>query len=174
GLWDPAAGAYLTPSGSRTASRPGGGGPGAPAFFNAAFRFDEPLPDVHNPAATAADPHWWRDSAQGSALATGDMSRFHADVDFGKLLDGVDDERGVPSTGVLNRILASRFEPRQGVDFNASCGSSDGCVGELLGRLQPYALYVPPRAPAGGRYGLQLLLHSLGAGYNQFSGSRNQ
>ena len=52
--------------------------------------------------------------------------------------------------------------------------SSSKCEGELLGRLQPYALYVPPKAPAGGRYGLQLLLHSLGANYNQFSGSRNQ
>ena len=174
GLWDPAAGAYVTPTGSRTATQPGGGGPGATAFFNAAFRFDEPLPDVHDPSATSTDPRWWRDSAQGSALATGDMSRFHADVDFGKLADGVNDDSGVPRTGVLNRILASRFEPKQGVDFNASCGSSDGCAGELLGRLQPYALYVPAKAPSGGRYGLQLLLHSLGAGYNQFSGSRNQ
>ena len=33
---------------------------------------------------------------------------------------------------------------------------------------------MPKKAPPGGRYGLQLLLHSLGAGYNQFSGSRNQ
>ncbi|MEA2312455.1 MAG: hypothetical protein QOE28_2423, partial [Solirubrobacteraceae bacterium] len=32
----------------------------------------------------------------------------------------------------------------------------------------------PKKAPDGGRYGLQLLLHSLGAGFNQFSGSRNQ
>src|SRR5688500_9258666 len=44
GLWDPAAGAYLAPQGSsRTATQPGGGRPGATAFFNAAFRFDEPL-----------------------------------------------------------------------------------------------------------------------------------
>ena len=174
GLWDAAAGRYLVPSGSRTATAPGGGGPGATAFFNAAFRFDEPVPDVRSGAGSLADPRWWRDSAQGAALATGDMSRFHADVDFGKLLDRADDSSGVPETGVLNRILASRFETRQGVDFNQSCGSSDGCTGELLGRLQPYALYVPKKAPPGGRYGLQLLLHSLGANYNQFSGSRNQ
>src|SRR3954447_3366161 len=172
GLW--AGDAYVTPGGSPTAPRPGGGGPGATAFFNAAFRFDEPLPDVRSGAGSIADPRWWRDSAQGRSLATGDMSPFHADVDFGKLLDGVDDASGVPRTGVLNRILASRFEPHQGVDFNASCGTADGCEGELLGRLQPYALYVPKKAPPGGRYGLQLLLHSLGAGYNQFSGSRNQ
>ena len=175
GLWDAAAGAYLVPQGAaRTATQPGGGRPGATAFFNAAFRFDEPLPKVGDPAGTAANPAWWRDQRQGGALQSGDLSPFHADVDFGKLADGTADESGVPRTGVLNRILASRFEPKQGVDFDRECGSSEGCAGELLGRLQPYALYVPEKAPAGGRYGLQLLLHSLGANYNQFSGSRNQ
>src|SRR5690349_5739563 len=173
GLWDAAGGTYLAPQASRSASTPGGGGPGATAFFNAAFRFDEPLPAVSS-ADVLADPAWWRDRAQGGALRTGDMSPFHADVDFGKLADGARDDSGVPRTGVLNRILASRFEPEQGTDFNQSCGSSQQCAGELLGRLQPYALYVPEKAPPGGRYGLQLLLHSLGANYNQFSGSRNQ
>ena len=174
GLWDTAAGAYLVPRGSRSASAPGGGGPGATAFFNAAFRFDEPLPNVADPGEVVGNPSWWRDRAQGSSLQTGDMSPFGAEVDFGKLADGIGDESGVPRTGVLNRILASRFEPKQGVDFNQECGSSEACQGELLGRLQPYALYVPEKAPAGRRYGLQLLLHSLGANYNQFSGSRNQ
>ena len=175
GLWDKAAGAYLVPtSSSRTATQPGGGAPGAPAFFNVAFRFAEPLPEVGNPAATAATPAWWRDQAQAQALRTGDLSSFHADVDFGKLADGAADDSGVPSSGVLNRILASGYEPSQGQDFSKACGQSSGCEGELRGRLQPYALYVPKKVPAGGRYGLQLLLHSLGANYNQFSGSRNQ
>jgi predicted esterase len=150
------------------------GGGGVTAFFNVAFRFDEPLPDVSDPSEVVGNPSWWRDRAQGTALQTGDLSAFHADVDFGKLADGAGDESGVPRTGVLNRIVASRFEPEQGVDFNRECGSSDGCAGELLGRLQPYALYVPAKPAAGGRYGLQLLLHSLGANHNQFSGSRNQ
>ena len=174
GLWNAAAGSYLVPQApARSATTPGGGAPGATAFFNAAFRFDEPLPSVASPDVVT-DPAWWRDKAQGSSLRTGDMAPFHTDVDFGKLADGARDDAGVPRTGVLNRILASRFEPEQGVDFDKECGSSEGCAGELLGRLQPYALYVPEKAPAGGRYGLQLLLHSLGANYNQFSGSRNQ
>src|SRR4051794_35669588 len=117
GLWDTAAGRYLTPAGTRSATQPGGGAPGSTAFFNAAFRFAEPLPEVSSGAGSLADPRWWRDSAQGRALATGDMSQFHADVGFGKLLDGVDDTRGVPTSGVLDRILASRFEPGQGEDF---------------------------------------------------------
>ena len=76
----------------------------------------------------------------------------------------------------MNRILASHFETRQGTDFSVSCGAAraGGCTGQLLGRLQPYTLYVPPRRPAGGRYQLTLLLHSLTANYNQFSDSRNQ
>jgi hypothetical protein len=174
GLWDPAAGAYVVPGPARTAARPGGGTGAGTAFFNVAFRFDEPLPEVTNAALTATDPSWWRDRRQGDALRTGDLSPFHADVDFGKLAAGATDESGVPRTGVLDRILASHFETGQGTDFNTECGTSAGCAGELRGRLQPYALYVPAKAPAGGRYGLQLLLHSLGANYNQFSGSRNQ
>jgi dienelactone hydrolase len=176
GLWDRTAGAYLVPRGSATPDTPGGAGalPAPPAFFNVAFRTAEPLPDVRNPADTVASPAWWRDRRQGEALRTGDLSPFHADVDFGTLAAGTADERGVPATGVLNRILASRYEPSQGVDFNRQCGESSGCEGELRGRLQPYALYVPAKPPAGGRYGLTLLLHSLGASYNQFSGSRNQ
>jgi hypothetical protein len=176
GLWDRAAGRYLVPRQTATAETPGGGGglPAPTAFFNVAFRTAEPLPDVHDPAATGTDPAWWRDRAQGTALRTGDLSPFHADVDFGKLADRVTDDTRVPTTGVLDRILASHYEPAQGVDFTKACGSSAGCEGELRGRLQPYALYVPGRAPEGGRYGLTLLLHSLGASYNQFSGSRNQ
>jgi hypothetical protein len=176
GLWDRAAGRYLTPGSSATPTRPGGAGalPAPTAFFNAAFRTDEPLPNVHDPADIAASPSWWRDRRQGEALRTGDLSTFHADIDFGTLADRTGDERGVPTTGPLNRILASAFEPAQGVDWSKGCGTSTGCEGQLRGRLQPYALYVPPAAPAGGRYGLTLLLHSLGASYNQFSGSRNQ
>ena len=64
--------------------------------------------------------------------------------------------------------------PSRASTSTRSAAAPSGCEGELLGRLQPYALYVPEKAPAGGRYGLQLLLHSLGANYNQFSGSRNQ
>jgi predicted esterase len=176
GLWDRTAGKYLIPQSSATATTPGGaaGLPAPTAFFNVAFRTAEPLPDVHDPSAVVNDPAWWRDSAQGSALRTGDLSSFHADVDFAKLAAGTDDESGVPRTGVLDRILASHYEPSQGIDFSKQCGQSSGCEGELRGRLQPYALYVPKAGPAGGRYALTLLLHSLGANYNQFSGTRNQ
>ncbi|MEO8687950.1 MAG: glucodextranase DOMON-like domain-containing protein [Solirubrobacteraceae bacterium] len=174
GLWDRAASRYLVPGNAATATTPGGAGalPAPPAFFNVAFRFDEPQPTVSDPSGTVGNPAWWRDKQQGQSLRTGDLSPFHADVDFGKLLAGTNDDSRVPSSGSIDRILASHFETKQGVDFNASCGSSSACLGELRGRLVPYALYIPHKTPA--RYGFTPLMHSLGANYNQYSASRNQ
>ena len=91
-----------------------------------------------------------------------------------------DDDSGVPRTGPMSRILASRHSFGQGVDFSRLCGGltgaigSAGCVGAFVGQLQPYALYVPrkPGPPRG--YGFTLLLHSLSANYNQYLNSRNQ
>ena len=180
GLWDAEEDRYLVPGFSAGEDSPGGAGrlPEPTAFFNAAFRFAEPFPQVSD-LGHQRNPSWWRDKAQGHALADGDLGRFRAEVDFARLAAGVDDDmadraQGVPTSGPMNRILASRFEPHQGVDPEAGCGSPDDCVGVLGGRLQPYSIYIPERpAPAGG-FGLTLLLHSLAAGYNQFSSSQNQ
>jgi acyl dehydratase/predicted esterase len=176
GLWDRGAGRYLIPrAGAADATDPGGAaGIARPtAFFNLAFRRSEPLPK--RDLSALSDPTWWRDRDQARALATGDLSAFHADVDFAKLARGARDDRGVPRTGPLNRILPSRFADGQGTDYATTCGlTARRCIGQLHGRLQPYSLYVPPRRPAGGRYALTLLLHSLTANYNEFSGSRNQ
>lgn len=174
GLWDQAAGAYLKPAGSAGPSTPGGAAPSAPALFNVAFRFNEPYPDLSTPAEVVTDPKWWRDDAQAAALAAGDISAFHADVDFAKLRRGVRDESAVPSTGPINRILSSRFGFGEGASWGSECEGTTDCPGQLVGRLVPYSVYVPerPRPPRG--YGLTLLLHSLGANYNQFSNSGNQ
>ena len=192
GLWDPTAGAYLKPApGSATDTTPGGAAPSDAAIVNVGPRFDEPLPDPTDPAApftigdaaagAAVQARWWRERAQADALRLGDVSAFHADVDFSKLAARTDDESGVPRTGVLDRILASHYEFGQGMDpskvcFDLASNFSAGakCIGRYVGRLQPYALYVPKkRAPAAG-WGMTLLLHSLSANYNQYSGSNNQ
>jgi hypothetical protein len=183
GLWDASTGSYLLPKGERTATEPGGGGEVAnpPAFFDVAFRFNsqEPVPGTPSPTTTS-DPSWWRESAQSKALAAGDISQFHAEVDFSKLAGKVNDdmpgsETGVPQSGAMDRILASHFALGQGADYlTGGCGSSSQCIGAMRGQLLPYAIYVPDGgAPASG-YGLTLLLHSLSANYNQFEGSRNQ
>ncbi len=181
GLWDSTAGRYLLPQASATATQPGGGG-GAlhpAAFFNVAFRTAEPVPSPDDGPAAVLNAAWWRDRAQGQALATGDISRFYANVNFDKLAKKVTDNSAIPRTGPIDRILASHFEPAQGANFSHECGltgagTPTSCVPEYDGRLQPYAIYVPPAAPPGGGYGLTLLLHSLSANYNQYLGTRNQ
>jgi predicted esterase len=182
GLWDRQQDRYLIPAASATPAAPGGaGGLARPsAIFNAAFRFQEPFqgPDF----TVLTDATWWRDRIQGRALAQNDLGRFRAEVDFSKLIARVDDDLagqpgGVPQDGPMNRILASRFETAQGIDFSTVClGGTlpQSCKGEYRGRLQPYSIYVPHKpAPVGG-YGLTLLLHSLDGTYNQYSISRNQ
>jgi dienelactone hydrolase len=174
GLWDAAAGAYLRPAAAADADTPGGGGASTPALFNVAFRFAEPFPDLGSPGEVFTDPKWWRDADQAAALAAGDISEFYAEVDFAKLRRGVRDLSGVPSTGPINRILSSRFNFGEGASWGSECDGTTDCPGQLLGRLLPYSVYVPerPRPPRG--YGLTLLLHSLGANFNQFSASNNQ
>src|SRR5205085_11148132 len=115
------------------------------AFFNVAFRYAEPMPDATDPAGTAAGAAWWRDKAQGTALAAGDISALHADVDFAKLAAGVTDDMadlpgGVPQAGPIDRILVSAIELAPGADFSVSCfpSSTSGgtnCPGQYQGKL---------------------------------------
>ncbi len=182
GLWDPATARYLIPQGQADATHPGGAsGLARPAaFFNVAFRYAEPFPQVSDKTGSAVDnPSFWRDRAQGGALAAGDMSPFSATVDFPKLAATTNDDMpgqpaGVPQTGPMDRIMASHFETEQGQDYSTACANTQSCKGELRGRLQPYAIYVPrgPRPAAG--YGMTLLLHSLSANYNQYLATNNQ
>ena len=199
GLWNATTNLYRVPTQNPTATLPGGaqllGSP--PALFNLAFRDEcqledpvpptpavpagcEPMPNVQHPNALA-NPSWWREHAQagvlgsGTLLATPDVSPFFANVDFNKLVNQVNDETNVPQTGPMNRIMASHYETEQGAVYTESCSiTANTCNGWLRGRLQPYALYVPPEGQPAGGYGMTLLLHSLGANYNQFLGSKNQ
>lgn len=187
GLWDKEKGEYLRPSLTRSASKPGGAGllPRPAAFFNVAFRFNEPMPDMAIATDALLDPAWWREMKQAHALRKGDISDFHVWVDFEKLRAKVYDDmsdtpEGVPQTGPMNRIYASHFAPGQGVDFSASCFDrlsfthSGDCHGEFLGQLQAYGVYVPEKEPPKTGYGLTLLLHSLSANFNQYLGSNHQ
>jgi hypothetical protein len=181
GLWNKATGRYLVPRNAATATQPGGaaGLSGPAAFFNAAFRFHEPWQHTFPPDSVFNNPAWWRDRQQGQALADNSLAPFHVRVDFAKLEAGVTDNmrgepEGIPLTGPMDRILASQVETKQGADYSTTCGNPDDCQGELRGRLQPYAIYVPKTPAPPGGYGLTLLLHSLAANYNQFGDSRHQ
>jgi pimeloyl-ACP methyl ester carboxylesterase len=183
GLWDVAGGAYLQPGATATATQPGGCATPCPALFNMAFRLDEPVPRVYEPGVANTiveggvlvkqDGSWWRERRQGDVLASGDVSEFSAEVDFGKLLAGIGDESLVPKTGHLDRILASHFDFGQGVDYNVTCltSTSPECTGRFIGQLQPYALFVPTKPLPQRGFGLVVSMHGLSANYNEFLGS---
>ena len=185
GLWDAAASRYAQPQPTATATEPGGLSPSGAALFNLAFRAQEPAPDftvfsgrtIADAAALAkVQAHWWRERAQADALADGDISAFAAMVDFGRLLDGVSDESAVPTTGHLNRIMASRYTFGQGANNLKECGGISPvypCDGVMVGQLQPYSIYIPAAAPPASGYGLTLLLHALSANYNQYTSTRH-
>ena len=175
GLWDNDKDQYLIPQQDADETHPGGAGNlAAPsAFFNVAFRTDEATPAPNDPV-NSVSPAWWRDRAQGSALMGGSIGDFGVDVDFAKLAAGTDDDSKVPKDGPMDRILASHFETEQGLDYSTLCASTEECKGEYRGRLQPYAIYIPRKAPPASGYGMTLLLHSLSANYNQYLTTQNQ
>jgi hypothetical protein len=164
GLWDVNNGAYLVPGTTATATQPGGARVTNPtAFFNVAFRYTEALTNFAN-------------SAQSTALTSGDISTFAANVDFTALASGVNNDLpgvvgGVPQSGRMNRILVSHFEPAQGRGSAASLQPSmcpqTGCLPPTFaGRLQTYEIYVPVAKPNANGYGLFLSLHYLSGNMN--------
>src|SRR4051794_20179393 len=152
GLWDTKAGAYLRPDSSK------------PAFFNVAFHGFGPW-----------TINTWKDERERAALAAGDLSPLRAAVNFKELAAHRDDERGVPKSGPMNRILVSQFETVQGRG-NSSGGDIVGnytcdppaCTYQYSGRLQPYSVYVPATARPAKGYGLVLNLHGANSNHNHF------
>ncbi|HEX5404423.1 MAG TPA: glucodextranase DOMON-like domain-containing protein [Pseudonocardiaceae bacterium] len=165
GLWDATHDEYLQPvTGAATPTRPGNGGTAGGALFNVAFRYGE--------------TGEWRDADQAAALATGDLSSFHADVDLGELRSGrTDDLRGqpdgVPTSGQTDRIYASHFEDAQGrgpqlplAYCHEPCVSGALAVPDYTSQLQPYSVYVPDKPAPPSGYGMTLNLHFCGGNYN--------
>jgi hypothetical protein len=158
GLWDAQRATYRRPD------------PARPAFFNVAFRDYGPW--VQNT---------WMDASQNAALAAGDLSPLHAVVDFRKLAARTDDERGVPATGPMNRIMVSRFETEQGRGSSAGgdilgnyvC-DPPGCTYQFSGRLQPYSVYVPAKARPKDGYGVVVNLHGADSNHNHFEGGSTE
>src|SRR5439155_16026992 len=137
-------------------------------------RFREPMQKPTEGTDVVTNAAWWRDRDQGTALAAGDITALHADVSFKKLARRVTDNRAIPRTGPMDRILPSHFELAQGADFSQACISEQStCKGQYQGRLEPYAIYVPRKPLPRSGYGMTLLIHALSAGYNQYLGTRN-
>lgn len=150
GLWD-GSGWKPVPAGVQpTSDTAASGNPvtDAPAVYNLAFRFNEPVGNLKG--------NWFED-AQAAALAARDTTPFHADVDFAELAAG--SERWLHAPGRLQaRVFASHFQPYEGVAPQQLPVVGFGTT------LQPYILTVPPSYD-GGAAPLTLALHPGNSSY---------
>jgi len=168
---------------------PGAAVPGLPRVYNVAFRSVEQEPPVHTSGLTdalvarlqeltAAAPllgglgadgafravtgNFWLEDAQADALALGDVSPFSSEVDWAALASGVTTPESRP-TGYSNRWYVSRLALGDGIVPQA--GPAVDLRPNYLGRVQPYAVYVPTD---GGELPLTWVMHSLGGNHNQY------
>jgi hypothetical protein len=115
---------------------------------------------------------FYNDEGQSKVLLSGDLSSLYADVDFAKLARGDTDDSAIPKTGFMNRIVVSHFESAQGrgdgTRTDKTCARP--CIPQFAGRLQPYSIYVPTKAPPASGYGLTLDLHSASGTYARWVG----
>jgi predicted esterase len=129
--------------------------PGQPAVYNVGFRTYEQEAPAHN---------FWMDAAQAAALTEGDVSAFALQVDWAELAAGRTTAEPLPA-GLTNRWYVSNLDLGQGVGGRPIFDSEP----VFLGRVQPYAVYVPSSYDSGSPVPLTLLLHSLGLQHNQFA-----
>jgi predicted esterase len=152
--------------------------PGQPALFNVTFRSYRQEPPRFgsdtgpNPLGLSAvagteGGSYWMEGAQADALTSGDVSPFSLDVRWADLAG----QRQTPEprpVGYSARWYVSSIDLGQGVVRDSGGNPAGDLRPNYLGRVQPYAVYVPtsydPRHPAP----LTWLLHSLGVNLNQY------
>lgn len=161
GLFDAKAPMFKAIQEEPTETLPGGAHmTDAPPAFNVGFRFDEPMtgesPELGSRGAGIGSH---REHAQAVALAARDISDLHADISFAKLRSRVSESR-VPASGHLNRLFVSHLDLGEGAQPTRPM---------FLGKIQPYAVYVPTTYKKGRPAPMHLYLHSLAAGYNQYA-----
>jgi len=129
---------------------------GQPPVYNVSFRRHDREPQRDN---------YWMEDAQAAALAGGDISKFSRLIRWTALAR----DRTTPEPkprGYTNRWYVSSIEPGQGVV------EDEGQAGDLkpnfLGRVQPYAVYVPRTYDRRKRNRLVWILHSLSVMHNQY------
>jgi hypothetical protein len=130
--------------------------PGQPAVYDLGF---DPL------ANEPTTQNFWMENTQAQALATGNAGAFAAVVDWDALSRGANTPEPFVA-GPSNRWYVSAIELGKGVVPDTS--AAQDLRPNFLGRVQPYAVYVPrdynPAAPPP----LTWMLHSLGVQHNQY------
>ncbi len=156
-----------------------GANPGQPAVYNVTFRtYKQEPPQYRHGIATnylgtqsaprAADlGNLWMEDHQAEALAAGDVTPFSLQVDWSDLAA----HRATPEprpTGYTNRWYVTTLDLGQGVVHDASGGAGQDLRPNFLGRVQPYAVYVPTTYRPGHATPLTWILHSLSVQHNQY------
>lgn len=142
-----------------------GAAPGQPPVFNVSFRrSDQEMATLREPNG-AKIRGLYSDKAQAEALTRGDISPFYADIAWNDLASQVSTPEPLV-TGPSNRWYVSTIELGQGV-VNTYGGFSDGKP-NLLGRVQPYTVWVPEGYNATRPAPLTLLVHPNGSTHNEY------
>jgi pimeloyl-ACP methyl ester carboxylesterase len=111
--------------------------------------------------------NFWAEDHQADALASGDVTPFSHRVRWRALQR----ERSTPEPlvrGHSNRWYVSRLRLGQGVVADSGGATGDG-EPNFLGRIQPYAVYVPRSYRRGSPAPLTWTLHSLSVNHNQYA-----
>ncbi len=165
GLWGGNAWMRVVPGSQPQQTRPVSGNPkkAAPAVFNLAFRFHEPvLSSQQAPGSgytTAPGVGNWFEDGQARNLAARTTGNDYATVDFGALAHRAN--RFVHAPG---RVQARIYGSRQ-----FSGGVDHATFPEFAGALQPYLIRLPPSYRPGRRAPLLFSLHPSNSGYTVFN-----
>lgn len=151
---------------------------GQPAVYNVTFRSYQQEPPVYKPsgergalignglARGSVYGNFWMERHQSDALTSGDVSAFALDLTWSDLAA----KRSTPEpqpTGYTNRWYVSPLHLGQGVVYNTG-NSTEDLRPNFLGRIQPYAVYVPSTYRPGHKTPLTWILHSLSVQHNQY------
>lgn len=131
---------------------------GQPNVYNVGFRSHR-QEDPHN--------NYWMEVAQANALTSGDISKFAADIVWSELLEKRTTDEPLPR-GYSNRWYVSTVELGQGYEAAVATRVPP----KYLGRVQPYAVYVPESYDGSEPVPLTWILHSGFSNHNQWAASR--
>jgi hypothetical protein len=119
----------------------------------------------HIPVAECGN--MWMENDQANTLATGDVSKYALAVNWSQL-KGKEKTPEPQPTGYSNRWYVSPLSLGEGVKDAEGTNTYTGPT--YLGRVQPYAVYVPTTYNPSKPTPLTWILHSLGANLNQYGG----
>jgi predicted esterase len=118
----------------------------------------------HLPATECGN--FWMENDQANTLSGGNVSKYSLSVNWSQLQHKLTTPQPLP-TGYTNRWYVTPLHLGQGV-ADAASGTYTGPT--YLGRVQPYAVYVPTGYNRAQPTKLTWILHSLGANLNQYGG----